>query len=63
VRRDDVDALRSEAQADSASLATRRDVWQPEKAVGLPYRRRENERAPSIWDDDAALPTKRSSSA
>jgi hypothetical protein len=34
------------AQADSASLATRRDLWAPDR-LGLPHRRREAERPAS----------------
>ena len=61
VKRGDVDAMLALAQADSASLATRRDLWAPE-TLGLPHRRRDGERPASIWEDtgDAALPSKRS---
>ena len=61
VKREDVDAMLALAQADSASLATRRDVWAPE-TMGLPHRRRDGERPASIWEDtgSAALPSKRS---
>ena len=33
VKREDVDELLARARADSASLATRRDLWAPEKLV------------------------------
>lgn len=61
VKREDVDAMLALAQADSASLATRRDLWAPE-TLGLPHRRRDGGRPASIWDDtgSAALPSKRS---
>jgi hypothetical protein len=49
------------AQADSASLATRRDIWAPE-TEGMPHRRRDGERPASVWEDtgEEALPSKRS---
>jgi excisionase family DNA binding protein len=61
VKRDDVDAMLALAQADSASLATRRDLWEPDR-LGLPHRRRDGERPLSVWDDAgaAAMPVKRS---
>jgi excisionase family DNA binding protein len=60
LRREDVDSLLARAQADSASLATRRDLWAPE-TLGLPQRRREDDRGADLWDQasDAALPSKR----
>lgn len=60
VRREDVEELLSRARADSASLATRRDLWAPH-TLGLPHRRRDGERPASVWDVDvsAALPSKR----
>ncbi len=49
VRREEVDALIQRAQADSASLATRRDLWDPTTTT-LPHR---NATAPrSVWDDN-----------
>jgi excisionase family DNA binding protein len=51
VRREDVDELLARARADSASLATRRDLWAPEK-LGLPHRRSDGERPSSIWEVD-----------
>jgi excisionase family DNA binding protein len=59
VRREDVDEMLARAQADSASLATRRDLWAPE-TLGMPHRRADGERPASIWDDVGALPSKRS---
>jgi excisionase family DNA binding protein len=59
VRREDVDELLSRARADSASLATRRDLWAPEK-LGLPHRRSEGERPASVWEiDGSAMPLAR----
>jgi excisionase family DNA binding protein len=63
VKRADVDELLAVAQADSASLATVRDLWAPQR-LGLPHRRRDADRPASIWDDtsSAGLPSKRSRS-
>ncbi|HEY7951955.1 MAG TPA: helix-turn-helix domain-containing protein [Solirubrobacteraceae bacterium] len=62
IKRADVDELLTRAQADSASLATRRDVWEPQ-ALTLPRRPSEAERAPSIWEGTSpaavVLPSKR----
>jgi excisionase family DNA binding protein len=59
VRREDVEELLARAQADSTSLATRRDLWVPEK-LGMPHRRPDAEQPASIWDaNDQALPSKR----
>src|SRR2546427_12757316 len=60
VRREDVDELLARARAGSASLATRRDLWAPER-LGLPHRRGEGERPASVWADTGtmALPSKR----
>jgi excisionase family DNA binding protein len=55
IRREDVDELLSRAQAESASLATRRDIWQP-KTMGLPHRRGEAHEPPSVWDDGGEMP-------
>ena len=49
VRREDVDALLQRASADSPSLATRRDLWEPATTT-LP-RRDGSVRAWSVWDD------------
>ncbi len=48
------------ARADSASLATRRDLWAPE-TLGLPHRRPDDDRGAGLWEQasDAALPSKR----
>jgi excisionase family DNA binding protein len=61
IRREHVDALLARAQADSSSLATCRDLWEPE-TLGLPHRRRGDERPASVWEDTRAptLPSKRS---
>jgi excisionase family DNA binding protein len=60
VRREDVDRMLARAQAESGSLATRRDLWVPD-TLGLPHRRRDAERPASVWDAEsaAALPSKR----
>ena len=49
VRREDVDALLQRATADSTSLATRRDLWEPTTTT-LP-RRDGSAQARSVWDD------------
>ena len=59
VRREDVEELLARAQADSTSLATRRDLWVPGK-LGMPHRRSDAEQPASIWDGgEQALPFKR----
>lgn len=60
IRQEDVDELLARAQAESTSLATRRDVWEPE-TMGLPTRRSDAGETPSVWDDGGAvpMPTKR----
>jgi excisionase family DNA binding protein len=60
VRREDVDAMLALARADSASIATRRDLWEPTR-LGMPYPQRDAERPLSVWDaaGAAALLTKR----
>ena len=56
VKREDVDELLARARADSASLATRRDLWAPDR-LGLPHRRGEGERPASVWEiDQSAMP-------
>jgi excisionase family DNA binding protein len=56
VKREDVDELLARARADSASLATRRDLWAPDR-LGLPHRRGEAEHLASVWDiDQSAMP-------
>jgi excisionase family DNA binding protein len=56
VKREDVDELLARARADSASLATRRDLWAPDR-LGLPHRRGEGERPTSVWEvDQSAMP-------
>ena len=49
VRREDVDEMLRRHQGETAPLGTHRDVWAPE-TLGMPYRRREAGRRPSIWD-------------
>jgi excisionase family DNA binding protein len=49
VRREDVDAMMRRHQGETAPLGTHRDLWAPD-TLGLPYRRREDRRQPSIWD-------------
>jgi excisionase family DNA binding protein len=51
VRRGDVDELLERAGADSRSLATRRDVWEPTTTT-LPRRTDRGWRR-SVWDDGA----------
>jgi excisionase family DNA binding protein len=61
IRRDDIDALLARTEGNSATLATRRDVWSPE-TMGLPHRRRQGPGGEtSIWDAEATptLPRKR----
>ena len=59
LRREDVDAMMRRHQGETAPLGTHRDLWAPE-TLGMPYRRHENSRQPSIWDDTArtVLPRK-----
>jgi excisionase family DNA binding protein len=49
VRREDVDEMMRRHQGETAPLGTHRDLWAPE-TLGMPYRRREAGRQPSIWD-------------
>jgi excisionase family DNA binding protein len=51
VRREDVDELLERASADSTSLATRRDLWEP-TTTSLPRRGDPAQRG-SVWDDGA----------
>jgi excisionase family DNA binding protein len=55
VKRQDVEALLERASADSTSLATRRDLWQPTTTT-LP-RRHAADQPGSIWDDTSDLAT------
>jgi excisionase family DNA binding protein len=57
IRHADVDELVTRASANSASLATRRDVWAPTSA-SLP-RREVPERARSIWEGARGVPLPR----
>jgi excisionase family DNA binding protein len=59
VRSEDVDALLERASAESASLATRRDVWAPATS-SLP-RARDRQAPPSVWEggDTPALTRRR----
>ncbi len=61
VRRADVDEMLRRHQGETAPLGTHRDLWAPE-TLGMPYRRREPRRQPSIWDgtEGAIVPAKRS---
>ena len=55
VKRQDVEALLERASADSTSLATRRDLWQPTTTT-LPHRHTADQPR-SIWDDTSNLAT------
>ena len=61
VRREDLDAMMRRHQGKTAPLGTHRDLWAPE-TLGMPYRRHDGPRQPSIWDDTARsiLPRKSS---
>jgi excisionase family DNA binding protein len=61
VRREDVDEMLRRHQGETAPLGTHRDLWTPE-TLGMPYRRAEDRRQPSIWDGakSSIEPTKRS---
>ena len=60
VRREDVDEMLRRHQGETAPLGTHRDLWAPE-TLGMPFRRHETARQPSLWDDTALsiLPRKR----
>jgi len=55
IKRQDVEALLERASADSTSLATRRDLWQPTTTT-LPHRDAGGQPR-SIWDDTSNLAT------
>ena len=61
VRREDLDAMMRRHQGETAPLGIHRDLWAPE-TLGLPYRRSEHRRQPSIWDGTSSsiAPAKRS---
>ena len=61
VRREDVDAMMRRHEGETAPLGTHRDIWAPE-TLGMPYRRHEDSRQPSIWDGTSSSiePSKRS---
>jgi excisionase family DNA binding protein len=61
VRREDVDEMMRRHQGETAPLGTHRDLWAPE-TLGMPYRRGEDRRQPSIWDgaSGSIVPAKRS---
>lgn len=61
VRREDVDEMMRRHAGETAPLGTHRDLWAPE-TLGMPYRRHEPRRQPSIWDgtESAIAPAKRS---
>jgi len=61
VRREDVDAMIHRHQGETAPLGTHRDLWAPD-TLGMPYRRHESTRQPSIWDDTARTIQPRKSS-
>jgi excisionase family DNA binding protein len=59
VRREDVEELLARAQANSTSLATRRDLWVAEK-LGMPHRRPGRSEPASVWEPgEEGLPAKR----
>jgi excisionase family DNA binding protein len=60
IRREDLDAMLARDQGSSGPLGTHRDPWAPE-TLGSPVRRRDSERAPSVWDGTSAgiVPPKR----
>jgi len=61
VRREDVDEMMRRHQGETAPLGIHRDLWAPE-TLGLPYRRHEAGRQPSIWDgvsDPVLSPTRK----
>ncbi len=60
VRREDVDAMMRRHQGETAPLGIHRDLWAPE-TLGMPYRRHEDRRQPSIWDgtSSSVVPSKR----
>jgi excisionase family DNA binding protein len=49
VRREDVDEMMRRHRGETAPLGIHRDLWTPE-TLGLPYRRHDAARQPSIWD-------------
>ncbi len=53
VRREDVDEMMRRHRGETAPLGTHRDIWAPE-TLGMPYRRHETARQPSIWDGTSA---------
>ena len=48
VRREDVDEMMRRHRGETAPLGIHRDLWTPE-TLGLPYRRHDAGRQPSIW--------------
>jgi excisionase family DNA binding protein len=54
IRREDLDALLTRANAESSSLATRRDVWAPTTTC-LP-RRHDPQARRSVWDSPSSPP-------
>jgi excisionase family DNA binding protein len=53
VRRGDLDAMITRQQGETTPLGSHRDPWEPE-TLGLPYKSREAERPPSVWDGTAS---------
>jgi len=61
IRREDLDAMMHRHQGETTPLGIHRDLWAPE-TLGLPYRRHDASRQPSIWDGASDLipsPTRR----
>ncbi len=49
VRREELEAMIARQQGQAKELGSHRDPWAPQ-SLGLPYKRREGERRPSVWD-------------
>jgi excisionase family DNA binding protein len=56
VRPEDVEALLDRARADSASLATRRSLWEPATST-LPRRHHQADAPRSVWSETGPLTT------
>jgi excisionase family DNA binding protein len=54
LRREDVNEMMRRHQGETAPLGIHRDLWAPE-TLGMPYRRHEPGRQPSIWDGSSGL--------
>ncbi len=55
VRREDVDEMMRRHQGETAPLGAHRDLWAPE-TLGMPYRRHDAPRQPSIWVGTSSPP-------